>query len=162
MADDPVLLIGSGDLAEEVRQALDALERDIVRMPEPTEREMVAAFDRGPIARAVIVGEDAFVLRMALMVRQIDEDVGLLITLFDQTTAEQVGAQIDNVTITSMADIVAPALAAPCLDESLGAVRVTGDGPVGLRSEDDRVVEEPVDVPRRSRVRALLRALLTP
>src|SRR5688500_23237 len=61
-----------------------------------------------------------------------------------------------------MADIVAPALAAPCLDESLGAVRMTEDGPVGMRSEDDRVVEEPVEIPRRSRVRALLRALLAP
>jgi hypothetical protein len=160
--DGPVLLIGSGDLAEEVRRALEALDTNVVRVPEPTEREVAAVFDRGPVARTVIVGEDAFVVRMALMVRHVDEEVELLLTLFDPTTAEQVGSQIDRCTITSMADIVAPALAAPCLDESLGAVRVDDGAPVGMRAEDDRIVETPVSVPRRSRLRALGRALLTP
>jgi voltage-gated potassium channel Kch len=159
---DHVLLIGSGDLAEEVRQALEALDADVVRVPEPTAREMAAVFDRGPVSRAVIVGEDAFVVRMALMVRHVDEAVELLLTLFDPTTAEQVGSQIDRCTITSMADIVAPALAAPCLDESLGAVRVEDGAPIGMRAEDDKIVEKPVSVPRRSRLRALGRALLTP
>jgi voltage-gated potassium channel Kch len=159
----PVLLIGAGDLAEEVRQALEALGNDVVRVPEPTAREVAAVFDRGPISRALVVGEDAFVLRVALMVRDVDDEVELLVTLFDPTTAAQVGAQIDRCTITSMADIVAPALAAPCLDESLGAVRVDDDrGPVGLRVEDERIVEETVKVPRRSRLRAFGRALLTP
>jgi TrkA-N domain len=158
----PVLLIGPGDLAEEVRQALDALEHDVVRLPEPTQREVASAFDRGPVSRVLIVGEDTFVLRMALIVRQVDEDVEMLVTLFDPTAAQQVGEQIEGCTITSMADIVAPALAAPCLDESLGAVRVKDGRPVGVRAEGERVEEEQVPVPRRSRARALGRALVTP
>ncbi|MEA2227134.1 MAG: hypothetical protein QOF04_764, partial [Solirubrobacteraceae bacterium] len=125
MAPPPILLIGAGDLADEVRQALDALDADVVRLVRPTEREVEEVFERGPVARTVVVArDDAFALRMALMVRHVSADVELIVTLFDPTTAEQLTSQIERCTITSMADIVAPALAGPCLDESLGAVRI--------------------------------------
>ena len=61
-----------------------------------------------------------------------------------------------------MADIVAPTLAGPCLDESLGAVRIEDDEAIGVRADGDEVREEPVEIPRRRRTEALLRALLTP
>jgi Trk K+ transport system NAD-binding subunit len=163
VAAPPILLIGAGDLADEVRQAFDALDADVVRLVRPTEREVEEVFERGPVARAVVVArDDAFVLRMALMVRHVNADVDLIVTLFDPTTAEQLTRQIEHCTITSMADIVAPALAGPCLDESLGAVRIEDGEPVGLRTDGDTVHETSVDVPSRRQVRALLRAVLTP
>jgi Trk K+ transport system NAD-binding subunit len=163
VAAPPILLIGAGDLADEVRQALDALDADVVRLVRPTEREVEEVFERGPVARTVVVArDDAFALRMALMVRHVSADVELIVTLFDPTTAEQLTSQIERCTITSMADIVAPALAGPCLDETLGAVRIEDGAPVGLRTDGDTVHETTVDVPSRRRVRALLRAVLTP
>jgi voltage-gated potassium channel Kch len=96
------------------------------------------------------------------MVRDADPDVELLITYFDPTTAEELCERIEHCTIVSMADIVAPTLAGPCLDESLGAVRLEDGRPIGLRTDGDDVDEVPVDVPDRRRARALLSALLTP
>src|SRR5215213_314683 len=158
----PILLIGDGDLAEEVWRGLEALEADVVRLP-PTERELAAAFERGAVGRAVVVSrDDAFALRMALMVRDISDDTDLLVTIFDPTTAAAVESQLERCAVTSMADIVAPALAGPCLDESLGAVRMEGDTPVGVRTDGSEVHEQPVELPRRRRGEALLRALLTP
>jgi hypothetical protein len=159
----PILLIGDGDLAEEVWRGLEALEADVVRLPHPTERELSAVFERGAVDRAVVVSrDDAFALRMALMVRDISDDTDLLVTIFDPTTGATLERELDRCTVTSMADIVAPALAGPCLDESLGAVRMDGDTPVGVRTDGSEVHEEPVELPRRRRSEALLRALLTP
>jgi Trk K+ transport system NAD-binding subunit len=159
----PILLIGDGDLAEEVWRGLEALEAEVVRLPHPTDREVAAVFDRGEFARAVVVSRsDAFALRMALMVRDVSADTEILVTIFDPATGAALESRLDRCAVTSMADIVAPALAGPCLDEALGAVRMEGDTPLGVRTDGDEVHEEPVEIPRRRRGEALLRALLTP
>ncbi len=158
-----VLLIGEGDLAEETRQALDAVGADVYRVKAPEEREVRHALEDGGIDRVVVVSrQDAVVLRTALMVRDVDETVPMLVTIFDPTMAKQVEEQIEHCEVTSMADIVAPSLAGPCLREDLVAVREDADPPVGIRETDDGVEPVPLDVPRRRRFRALARAVLTP
>ena len=161
---DPILLIGEGDLADEVRAALEELDTEVVRLVKPTQRELGEVFERGPVAKAVVVAtDDAYALRMALMVRDADEDVELLVTYFDATTAKELTSRIEHLSITSLADIVAPVLAGSALDEDLGAIRRKDDGTtLGLRVDGDEVRETPLKLPRRSRIRALLRALLTP
>ena len=160
----PILLIGDGDLADEVRAALDELGADVIRLVEPAQREVEAVFARDTPAKAVVVSsDDAYALRMALMVRDADEDVELLVTYFDTATAAQLTSRIEHLTITSLADIVAPVLAGPALDEKLGAVRIGDDGhAVGVTVDGDEVTEKPLQLPRRQRGRALLRALLKP
>ena len=159
----PILLIGDEDLAEETKRGLEALDADFVRLPHPTDREVAAAFDRGDVARAVIVSrDDAFALRMALMVRDISDDTEILVTIFDPATAAELESRLEPCTVTSMADIVAPTLAGPCIDESLGAVSMDGDTPIGVRTDGDEVHEEPIELPRVRRGEALIRALLTP
>ncbi len=164
MASDPILLLGSGDLADEVRGALDALEVDVVRLVNPTQREVADVFERGPVERAVVVsGDDAFALRAALMVRHADADVELLITYFDLTTADEMCERIQNCRVTSMADIVAPTLAGPCVDEDLGALKLEDDGRVvGVKTDGEGIEEVPVDPPHRSKTESLLRSLLNP
>src|SRR5688572_14457367 len=153
-----VVLIGEGDLAEEVRQALDDEGADVYRLKAPGEREMRHALDVDGIDRVVVVSrDDAVALRMALMVRSMDEALPLLVTIFDPTMAGQVKDAIEHCEVTSMADIVAPALAGPCLGDDLDAVRES-DPPVGLRGDE----EVPIHVPERRRLAALARAVLTP
>ena len=161
--DGPILLIGRGDLAEEVRQGLDALDARVVRLVEPTQREVADVFERGPVARAVVVSrDDAVALRYALMVRHVDADVDMLVTLFDQTTAEQLSERIEPVDITSLADIVAPVLAGPCLQEGLAAV-VERDGHVlGVRCDGEAVSESEVEVRAPSRLRLWAESVLRP
>ena len=163
MATHPILLLGEGDLADEVRGALDALEADVVRLVNPTQREIAEVFDRGPVERAVVVsGDDAFALRTALMVRDADPDVELLLTYFDQTTSDELCERIRHCRIVSMADIVAPVLAGPVLDEELGALTCEDGRARGTRTDGDEVEEVEVEIPDRNRTRALLSALLNP
>jgi hypothetical protein len=159
----PILLLGEGDLADEVRAALDALDADVVRLVKPTQRELADVFERHEVARAVVVSrDDAKALRGALMVRDADTNVELLVTYFDPATAGQMCERIGSCRIVSMADIVAPTLAGPCLDDELGAIRVEDGRLVGLKTDGEQLQEVEVDVPRRRRLHATARALLTP
>jgi TrkA-N domain len=156
-----VVLIGEGDLAEEVRQALEAADAEVFRLKAPGEREMAHALEVDGIDRVVVVSrDDAAALRTALMVRNLDDEVPMLVTIFDPTMAAQVERSIDHCEVTSMADIVAPSLAGPCLGD-LAAVR-EGDPPRGIRETDDGIEEVPLDVPSQRRASSLARALLTP
>jgi hypothetical protein len=158
-----VLLIGEGDLAEETRQALDATGAEVHRLKAPGEREVRHALDGGGIDKVLIVSrEDAVVLRFALMVRYVDADVPMLVTIFDPTMARQVTEGFEHCEVTSMADIVAPSLAGPCLGDELVAVREDADPPVGIKDAGDSVSEVAIDVPGRRRAAALAGAILMP
>jgi hypothetical protein len=155
-----VLLIGEGDLAEETRQALDAAGADVYRMKAPEEREVRHALEGDGIDQVAIVSrEDAFVLRIALMVRHVDEDVPMLVTIFDPTMASQVARDVEHCEVTSMADIVAPSIAGPCLGDDLVAVREDRDPPAGIEESGEEV---PIDVPDRRRFSALAAAVFAP
>jgi hypothetical protein len=157
-----VVLIGEGDLAEEVRYALEAAGADVYRLKAPGEREVRQALEVDGIDRVAVVSrDDAAALRMALMVRNLDSELPLLVTIFDPTMARQVEESIEHCEVTSMADIVAPSLAGPCLGDDLAAIR-EGDPPRGVRETDDGVEEVPLEVPSQRRAAALARALLTP
>ena len=49
-----ILLLGEGDLADEVRGALDALDAEVVRLVKPSKREVAEVFERGGVERAVV------------------------------------------------------------------------------------------------------------
>ncbi len=159
-----ILLIGAGDLADEVATALDALEAEVVRLEEPDEQDICDALSRGDLDRVSVVSrDDAVALRMALMVRYADDAIPLLVTLFDPTASAQLCEADPHVEITSMAEIVAPSLAGPCLAEDLVAVREGPDGPVAVRTDGESTREEPLVLPDRgSRVLTLLGSLARP
>ena len=121
---------------------------------------MRTALDGGGIdSVAVVSRNDAVALRFALMVRFVSEDVPLLVTIFDPGIAEQIADTIPNCQVTSLADIVAPTLAGPCIDPDLVAVRRKDGRGFGL---DERLEE--VDLPPQQprRVRSLVTAFLNP
>jgi Trk K+ transport system NAD-binding subunit len=158
-----VVVIGDGDLSDETARALEAANAHVVRLVQPDEsdvRETLEAQDVDSVA--VVARTDAIVLRMALMVRAVSGDVPLLLTIFNATMAEQVAGVVANTRVTSLADIVAPSLAGPCIDERYATVTIENGKPVGLVERDGRVEEEPITKPKPHRVEALLRALLTP
>ena len=158
-----VVVIGEGDLSDEVATALESFEAGVERLLQPNEDEVRKALEGDAVdSVAVVAREDAFVLRMALIVRSVSEEVPLLLTIFDQTMAEQVTGEVPNTSVTSLADIVAPSLAGPCIDERATAVSVEGDDPVLLVDEDGELSEEPVPQLKAHRIEALARALFTP
>jgi hypothetical protein len=158
-----VVLIGDGDLSNETADALEAGGARVVRLCQPDEDEVREALEGGRVdSVAVVEREDAIVLRFALMVRAISDDVPLLLTIFDPTMREQVSEVVAHTRMTSLADIVAPSLAGPCIDERFTAVTFKNRKPVGLVEGDDDVTEVPIESPRPHRIEALARALFTP
>ena len=162
MPAEKVLLIGEGDLADEVEGALQGGDGQVTRLSDPDEDEVAKALEKGIGRVAVVSREDAYVLRIALMVRYAEEDVPLLVTVFDPTMAAGIEESIPNCAVLSMADIVAPSLAGPCLGEDLTAVDTEADPPVGLRESDDGVERVELEVPKRRRVSSVARALIQP
>jgi hypothetical protein len=161
-----ILVVGSGDLAEETVRAIKATGARVSWLPEPCVDDVREVLDGGDVdAVAVVSGEDPIVLRMALMVRAACDDVPLLLTIFDPTMARETAKAMPKTHVTSMADIVAPSLAGPCIDERFIAVSTDDDGgrPCGVVEDGERGVrEERISLRRPRRVEALLRALFKP
>ena len=108
-----ILLLGAGDLTDETCAALEAAGADVARLEDPDAEELREALERGADAVAVVSRDDAWPLRAALLVRHLDADVPIVATIFDPATGRELEQEIGNITITSLADIVAPTLAGP-------------------------------------------------
>ena len=128
MAVRRVLLLGAGDLTDETAEALAAADAEVRRLEDPDVDSLREALAAGADAVAVVSRDDAWPLRAALLVRHLDADVPIVATIFDPIAGRELEQQIGNCTITSLADIVAPVLAGPCLGDELAAV-LDGDGP---------------------------------
>ena len=154
-----VLLVGGGDLAEEVCAALDAAGAELTWLERADDESLREAVEAKPDVVCVTTRDDAFPLRIALLVRHLDEDVPLLVTIFDPGLTEEIEREIPNCTVTSLADIVAPSLAGPCIADDLLGVLRDGERTVGL---DDELRE--VELPQRQahRLRSLSTAVLNP
>ena len=159
-----VIVVGDGDLSAETVRALEGSGASVSWLQEPDEKDMREALEGDSVdAVAVVARADAIVLRMALMVRAVDEDVPLLLTIFDRTMAEHMERDLGNTQVTSLADIVAPSLAGPCIDERFTAVTTEDGRLVGLvDGGDGDVGEEPIPEQRQRRPEALARAIFTP
>ena len=158
-----VVVIGDGDLTDETARALEASNARVTRLRQPGKDDVRDALSRDAVDTvAVVARSDAVVLRMALMVRAVSKDVPLLLTIFDSTIAEQVAREVPHTRVTSLADIVAPSLAGPCIAERFAAVTIKDDRPVGLVEQEGGVSEEPIPRFRPRRVEGIARALFTP
>ena len=107
---------------------------------------------------------DALPLRIALLVRHLDEDVPIVATVFDDEMAAQLQEAIPRLQLTSLADLVAPALAGPCLDEELLAAWPDEDDVVGVRcaDPDGELEHDRREKPGTSIVRALATSVFAP
>ena len=157
-----ILLLGEGDLTAETAEALRAADAEVERLEDPTHDELRDALKRDTDAAMVVSRDDAWPLRAALLVRHLDPDVKIVATIFEPETARELEQVIGNCTITSVADIVAPTLAGPCLSDDLAAVLVDDGRPVGLRCEDGAIEPVPLPEVRARRARALASAILKP
>src|SRR5918994_2843453 len=157
-----VLLLGKGDLTEETAEALRAADADVARLEDPTHDELRDALERDVDAVLVVSRDDAWPLRAALLVRHLDDEVPIVATIFDPATGAELEDVIGNATVTSLADIVDPTLAGPCLGDELAAVLDDGDRPVGLSCDDGAGGVASLPEVRARRLRALVSAVIQP
>jgi hypothetical protein len=138
-----VLLIGEGKLADAAGRALEAGGAAVRRLAEPTDPEIREALDER-VERVVVVSRfDHVALRLALVVEHVRPGISLLVTIFDRDVAAHLEDSVENVHVLSMADVVAPAYAGPCLDERLVSLIREGDHASGIAPVDG----EPRPVP---------------
>jgi voltage-gated potassium channel Kch len=156
-----ILLLGAGDLTEETCEALKAAGAEVERLEDPDAGELRDALEQGADAVAVVSRDDAWPLRAALLVRHLDAKVPIVATIFDPAAGRELEQEIGNCAITSLADIVAPTLAGPCLDDELAAV-LDGRRPTGLKCEAGEVEAIALPEARARRLRALATAILKP
>ena len=162
MSSRRILLLGEGDLTEETAEALRAADAEVEQLKDPTHQELSQALEAGADTAMVVSRDDAWPLRAALLMRHLDPDIPIIATIFDPETGRELEDVIGHCTITSLADIVAPTLAGPCLDDELAAVVEEDDRPVGLRCSDGTVEVASLPEVRARRARALGSALLKP
>jgi voltage-gated potassium channel Kch len=137
-----VLLIGEGRLADATERALEHA-ATVARLHDPTDRDIRAALD-DHVERAVVVSRfDHVSLRMALAVAHVRPGIPVLATIFDRDVAAHLEGSIENVHVLSMADVVAPAFAGPCLDPGLLAIVRRADGVEGVRAADGAPRHQP-------------------
>jgi hypothetical protein len=114
-----VLLIGEGQLADATARALEDGGAAVRRLDEPNDREIRDALDER-VGRFVVISRfDHVSLRRALVVAHVMPELPGLVTIFDRDVAAHLQDTVENVRVLSMADIVAPAFAGPCLDPEL-------------------------------------------
>jgi hypothetical protein len=162
---DRVLLTGVGDFYGEVENALEEAGADVTGLRDPDDDALREALAGGSFDVACIVArEDALPLRLALLVRHLDEDLPIVVTIFDREMAAQLEDAVPGLRVTSLADLVAPSLAGPCIDPRLTALHREGDGSYVALSEDGDgpLRREPFRPLRSSVIRALATSIFAP
>ncbi len=132
-----ILVIGQGRLIDVVRRALGDVGADVTHLRSPNDREIRRTLTDDIDAVVVISRDDRVALRLALVVEGVRPGVRLIVTIYNRDLGAQIRRAVGNVRVMSMADIVAPALAGPCLGEHLIAVSRSDAGPRGVRASAD-------------------------
>ncbi|MFP5361913.1 MAG: NAD-binding protein [Thermoleophilia bacterium] len=160
-----VLLIGNDELTAVTQRALQDAGARVTNLRDSSDPAIRTALGHGIDTAVVISKDDHVSLRNALVVESICPGIPLVVTVFDRDVAVELGRGVRNARVMSMADIVVPSLAGPCLDERLlslhrssGVLHAVGDGDDGPRIA-------PIDAPartRRARLMADVGAMLRP
>lgn len=162
-----ILVLGEGRLIDVVRRVLDDSAADVIHLHSPNDRDIRRALTPDIDAVVVISRDDRVSLRLALVVEGVRPGVRLIVTIYNRDLAAQVRRAVGNVRVTSMAEIVAPALAGPCLGDDLVAVSRSAkpEAPLGVRRGEDGPLLAPL-TPRGGnigdRARANIASLLHP
>jgi hypothetical protein len=156
-----VLLAGLGDLFAEVGDALEERGAEVRRCEEPDDAAVRDALaDQRPDVVCLVAPSDELPLRLALLVRHLDEDVPIVATIFDASLAHQLEDAVPHLDVTSLAEIAAPSLAGPCIEDGLAGVLPGGDGvPQAIGDDLDR---RDVHPPASRWARALFTAIFKP
>lgn len=134
---DGVLVIGDLEASRLGCSLLRGRGHRVVHLCAPTDREIADALATGVDAVLVIVHSDVQALRYVLVAEHLRPGIRHVTSVFDHTVADQVRRAVPDCTVTSPADVAAPAIVAACVSRS--AVAITGG------AGDRRVLRPGVD-----------------
>ncbi|MCI3275318.1 NAD(P)-binding protein [Streptomyces cylindrosporus] len=136
------VVIGETHLASRVCATLHDGPHTAEHLARPRDEDLRAALGRRPSGVAVLLHDDVAALRYALAVAHLSPTTPLVATVFDRTVADELGRLLPRCEVTSPADLVAPALAGPCLDPAVVAVQRHGDRIRAVRESQDTLYTE--------------------
>ena len=131
-----ILLIGTGRLADSTGRALENGGAELRRLHDPGDHAIREAVTEDVESVVVISRSDVVSLRLALVVAHVAPGLRLLVTIFGREMAAHLRDIVENAHVLSMADIVAPAYAGPCLNPGLLSLTRVPDGISGIRAAE--------------------------
>ncbi|MFD7984248.1 potassium channel family protein [Kitasatospora indigofera] len=120
------VVIGETNLARRVCASLRDGGHAVRHLTQPRDEDLRAAMSTGPAGIAVLLHEDAAALRYALVAAHMTTRIPIIVTIFDRTMADELLRLLPQCDVTSPADLVAPALAGPCVDATVAALQHIG------------------------------------
>ncbi|MDQ3587753.1 MAG: NAD-binding protein [Actinomycetota bacterium] len=160
-----ILVIGHDEMTEVTERALDTAGAKVTYLRDPHDRAIRRALGGEVDAVVVISNDDHVSLRLALVVENVRSGTPLVVTVFDSDVAAQLQGAVRNVRVMSMADMVVPSLAGPCLDDRLLSVSRRDGRFSGVRNGEhgpELVAIEPYAPSRRHRLLTNLGSALNP
>jgi Trk K+ transport system NAD-binding subunit len=140
-----ILLIGQGPLVDVARRVLDDAGVEVVHLVDPADSDIRMAASARVDAVMVVSRDDRAALRFALVVEHLLPGVRLIVTIYNRDLGAELRRAVPNVRVMSMADIVAPSLAAACLaDDLLTALRAPA-GWLGIRQGTNGPIAAPLE-----------------
>jgi Trk K+ transport system NAD-binding subunit len=139
-----ILVIGHGPLVEVARRALEDVGVAVRHLAEPPDSEIRAVMSPEVDAVMVISRDDRVSLRHALVVEHLRPGVRLIVTIYNRDLGAELRRAVPNVRVMSMADIVAPSLAAACLADDLLSVRPSAGALLAIRRGSGGPVSSPL------------------
>jgi hypothetical protein len=150
----PYVVIGETHVARRVCASLHHRGCEVLHLVAPGDEELRTAMTRQPRGVAVLLHDDVAALRYALASAHIDPTAELVVTIFDQTVADQLVRLLPHCHVTSPAQLAAASLVAPCLAPDALAIRRTGGEARALRRSGDALAAAPWALGRRARWQA--------
>jgi Trk K+ transport system NAD-binding subunit len=132
-----ILLIGQGPQVDVARRVLDEAGVEVIHLAEPADSEIRVAVTPRVHAVMVVSRDDRAALRYALVAEHLLPGVRLIVTIYNRDLGAELRRAVPNVRVMSMADIVAPSLAAACLADDLLTALPSQDGWLGIRQGAD-------------------------
>ncbi len=146
-----ILVIGHDEMTAVAERALNTAGAKVTYLRDPHDRAIRRALEGEVDSVLVISNDDNVSLRLALVVENVRPGVPLVVTVFGGIVAAQLRRAVRNVRVLSMADMVVPSLAGPCLDDRLLSVSPRDGDFVGVQAGPDGPQLVPIEhyVPSR-------------
>jgi TrkA-N domain len=144
MAEQPhAVVVGNIEVARRTCSELVAHGFAVTHLLHPTDSEMHAALIPEVSAVAILVRGDITALRYALLVEHLLPEVRLVVTLFDQTVAEQLVRVVPHCQVTSPANVAVPSIIGACVGPDVLAVAELGGEPTMVTASGEGIEMRP-------------------
>ena len=151
------VVVGNTEVARRTCSELVEHGFAVTHLLHPTDSEVRATLTSAVSAVAILVRGDVTALRYALLVEHLLPEVRLVVTLFDQTVADQLVRVVPNCQVTSPANVAVPSIIGACIGPDILAVASLSGEPTMVLAADEGI--EMRQWPRRGWLRRLPGAL---